>query len=280
VSDERLRELERRALASDDPSDRARLALERLRLGTPFEQLPVDEGAALLLDRASRGELDEDRLRLAAYAGSVHARAALGPASPGEVAGLGAWASGLVAWPGAVRRAALAVARPAVLTLAQGQDTAEVVERLRSSLALIEERVEQPGERVVGALGAFQPGGLDTDEIEFLGGPVGRAIGRLIVAAAADDDPSLGAIDANHLLDGGRPLFTDAELRAAAAHALVQWALRPPVPDREYAPGQRYRVADVVVHPKFGRGTVQSANAKQVEIAFDDGVVRKLAHGL
>lgn len=275
MSDERLRDLERRALASNDPSDRARIALERLRLGATFDQLPVEEGAALLLDRASRGELDEDRLRLAAYAGSPHARAALGGSAPGEQVELGFWCSGLVAWTGAPRRAALAVARAAVVVLAEVPHMERVIDRLTAAIALVEERLDEDPDRVLDDLWTFDRG-LDSDELELIGGPPLRAISRLVVLAAGD-----GGVSAHHeLLDGGRVMFTDLELRAIAGPALVEWALRPPVADRYYSPRERFRVADVVVHPKFGRGVVQTANARQVEIAFDDGVVRKLAHGL
>ncbi|HZU97317.1 MAG TPA: hypothetical protein VFF73_11520, partial [Planctomycetota bacterium] len=62
MSDERMRELARRARKTDDPVAELRSWVEARRSGA------LPEAAGVLVDRLSRGELDRERLALAAYA--------------------------------------------------------------------------------------------------------------------------------------------------------------------------------------------------------------------
>ncbi|HZU97316.1 MAG TPA: hypothetical protein VFF73_11515 [Planctomycetota bacterium] len=71
MSDERLRELARRARKNDDPVAELRAWVEARRSGA----LPEPAGA--LVDRLSRGELDRERVALAAYAAHEGALALL-----------------------------------------------------------------------------------------------------------------------------------------------------------------------------------------------------------
>ncbi len=76
MSDERLRELERRWRESGS----------------------VEDEAAWLLERVRVGELDQDRLELAAYCGHGAARVALGDAAARPAEDFDQWAAGLEQW--------------------------------------------------------------------------------------------------------------------------------------------------------------------------------------
>lgn len=112
MTDERLRDDERRARVTGDPVAECRWWVERARSG----QLTHPDAVALV-ERMARGELDRERLALAAYAGHVGALALVEAetmtyaASVGDpeavrlvhgddvgYAGLGAWVAGLARW--------------------------------------------------------------------------------------------------------------------------------------------------------------------------------------
>lgn len=260
---------ERRALASNDPSERARLARERA-LAPAVDPAPEE-----LRARVVKGELPADRLRLAALAGSAAAREALGPAAPLEEPDLDGWLEALEEWPSASRRAAQALARAALSVLGEHPEVEEVAPRLDVALAFAEERLGGPSVEDVHEELRQLDEGLDQRELELDGGPAARQLFLLIARSLSDATSALAG--------PARELFTDDDARVIAGRALVRWALRPAPPppkERVYAPRDRYAVGDIVLHPKFGRGTVRGGNAKQVDVSFADGVVRKLAHGL
>jgi hypothetical protein len=51
----------------------------------------------------------------------------------------------------------------------------------------------------------------------------------------------------------------------------LKWSA-PELPVRPYGISHTFAVGELIEHPKFGRGTVKTANAKQVEVEFPDGV--------
>ena len=68
-----------------------------------------------------------------------------------------------------------------------------------------------------------------------------------------------------------RPEAVAASLLASLAElAGLAWLPRE-MPVRAYSPFETFAVGDVIDHSKFGRGTVQVATAKNVEVEFPDG---------
>ena len=73
----------------------------------------------------------------------------------------------------------------------------------------------------------------------------------------------------------------EPELRANRAVAWleaelgIRW-LAPPRGERPYSASEAYEIGDVVIHPRFGRGTVEARTDTSIEIAFP-GCMRKLA---
>lgn len=55
----------------------------------------------------------------------------------------------------------------------------------------------------------------------------------------------------------------------------IRW-LAPPRGERPYVPSDAYEIGDVVVHPRFGRGTVKAKTDTSIEVAFAHDM-RKLA---
>jgi hypothetical protein len=112
MTDEKIRDYQRKARAGDDPVAELHAWVEAARKGA----LPHPDSAPLV-ERLARGEIDRERLVLAAYAGhegalalvgeeaDEHARSASGPEAPPVVRGddvsfpaLTAWFAGLSRW--------------------------------------------------------------------------------------------------------------------------------------------------------------------------------------
>lgn len=69
MSDERRRDLERKAATTGSESDRLAVATERMRAGAKLRDLPPEEQVAVLRSRREAGDLSEQGLALAAWAG-------------------------------------------------------------------------------------------------------------------------------------------------------------------------------------------------------------------
>jgi hypothetical protein len=166
MADAALRELERRWRESGADEDRARW----------------------LAGRARAGELTATRLALAAHAGDVAARLALGPDGPPVVHDLTAWAHALAPWGSeALARAALAAARAALPPLMRGSNPNPELPRL---LRAAEGFVHAPGRSSASA--RLAPPG-DAPHVA-----AGKALARAVERAEtfAVDDSGLAIVSA------------------------------------------------------------------------------------
>jgi hypothetical protein len=121
--DERLRNLERRFKESGDPTHELAYLQEQVRQGGSLDwesyqrlaELDVDGAAGYLLARVERGDLEQEKLELAAYCSHEPARVALGAEAPEVPEDLEEWGQRFQPrGHEAIVRAALALARLAL----------------------------------------------------------------------------------------------------------------------------------------------------------------------
>jgi hypothetical protein len=245
VSDQRLRQLQRRWAETGDPADAARFLLERVRTG----------------------ELSLERLRLAAYLGDPPAVAALegeAPRSPGDlesfVRNLAGWdqaalvraaiAAARLVLPGwdatwaderplqAVRAAERWVEEPSQANTDRAEAEAEAAMAAFAELLLDEALVGEPSEAVVRRATGFRESRAAVQAALAAARPARAATFAVMAAVAArerlalDETPATSrlyvrAADAERL--GDLPELTSpravAAVRRAIVEALLPWAL-------------------------------------------------------
>jgi len=237
--------------------------------------------------RLASGALTDDLVEVAAFAGSVPARALLGasfrpPRLPFNREG--------TYWLRALRRRhgelpLLVVARAAARLAERFLERTPEVSRWLSDLV---ERSGVPLEGVDMARVHFalpSPGGSLASPTRWYG-PISS-----IVYLVQTREPGEERLDAIH--ERLKALFSElpcwcTELEACARE-VREWALgggSPPAPPpppprpsgpRPYSMSERFRVGDEIVHPSFGAGTVQAVAGRAITVTFDDEE-RQLRH--
>jgi hypothetical protein len=283
MGDSQVRELERRAQSTNDPADRLRWVAARLRAGETLEDLAPQDGGLILLDRVARGELTLERVRLAAYAGSPQARAAITDEGFSVPAALNEWARGLTRWPGASQRVAVALSRAAWSVIEHEEEFRTIIGQFEGLILLAEKCAASPDRRHADALDVAARRALDTrlELEEPLSGVGGEAHSALVglVWSAKSDDPI-------HTLSEAWKFFSlwgsAPDQRSIAEKALRAWTLDPPPPapivrELQYSPNESYQRGDVIHHAVFGRGEVSHVRGTLLEVTFPGGS-KKLAH--
>ena len=309
MSDQRIRELERRWIESGDPADLVELLRVRSQTGLPVELLAHlgHEGACALLEREP-APLQSERAFLE-------------------------WVAGLEEWGREVLLRALA----ALLGLAHQQFRVQQEWFGSEALKLAEAVLSQGGEHRVRALArqadlreaqaiydnnsrlnvhwgiSLQDVPLDERErfhaVAGLCGLGGNDLLELCCSRnanpkgerkVASDGLSAFALSRHpELFEATLPRSTRrvSALPRAAAKRLLRdaragilarlepWLLGEEAADplalpefRCYDLRKRFEVGEVIRHPKFGFGTVQAQRSKQIEVEFDEGGRRTLAH--
>ena len=205
MSDEHLRELERRWRESDADEDQA----------------------ALLSEWVRTGDLSQDRLRLASYCGHRGATLALGKEAPARPADLADWVSDFGCWGSEVGvRVAIALARLGLPLWTQSETLGTLQAILSASRAWLADPT--PARRAEAATFADEQG--DLPFTPSLGanapGPVAAALAVLAAAQEIRDSPSsessLYTASPAKKLAG---LLGEATVRQALKTEVGDWAL-------------------------------------------------------
>lgn len=261
MSDARLRELQRRYQGA----------------GTP------EEAFALLRAALRGGTVTSERARCAAALGDPVARRLELEPWPGDP-----WGDGLAALDeGALRRFACDCAEqvlPAWQAYRAGDDAPAAA---------------------IAAARRFAAGELDPAALQVAWAEARRAAAEA-AAALGPEAPATRAVQAARLLARGGPFDPAAALAVAeeaARTARLPLAPGNPVHDAQrarlidyllargtalreappalptYSPSFRFGVGDRLRHPRFGEGVVRRADARRIEVEFEDAS-RVLAHGV
>ncbi len=239
MTDSRLRELERRFKESGAPADELAYLQERVRSGGQLDwesysrlaELNAEAASEYLLARVERGDLEREKLELAAYCSHEPARVALGASAPTVEGALEGFAGGLTKWGKVAQTAAAVSLADDVLPTWSTQlpeDTrpreavAAAVEWLECPCSDHAAKAERAAEEAEEALGAVDHEEAETASRLYSCGSVAWA-----AAAIAADLPEANGAEGGLgiALRFASSMCTGERLRASMSRKLVSWSL-------------------------------------------------------